>query len=170
MKKGINLGCGTAPSESTDTIEFVNVDIADLEGVDIVHDLNVFPYPFESESIDIIIMNDILEHLNNPIDVLMEVWRILKKGGKCVLRLVYWNCYYTFSDPQHRHAFTEMYFEFFCGYRRSYYMPHHFAGLFITYHFHPKAVEKYGDNEEILMKKAFFHCNIIEGMEVTLIK
>lgn len=168
--KGLNLGCGTETSESTELIEFTNIDIAYLEGVDMVHDLNEIPYPFEPNSIDLIIMNDILEHLDNPSEVLMECWRVLKEDGKCVLRLVYWNSYYTYSDPQHKHAFSERYFDFFCGYRRPYYLPHHFSSVNITYHFHPEAVEKYGSDYDTLIQKAFFHCNIIEGMEVTLIK
>ena len=161
----LNLGCGTAILEG-----FINIDKVNLEGVDIVHDLNGIPYPFEDESIDYIQMNDILEHLEKPIDVLMECWRILKVTGKVVLRLVHWSCHYSYGDPQHLWAFSEGYFDFFTGSRRAYYMPHHFKSVEITHHFTKEAQEKYGYNPEDLMEKAKFHVNIIEGMEVTLVK
>ncbi len=38
--------------------------------------------PFESETFDICVMNDVFEHLSEPEKVLKEVYRILKKGGK----------------------------------------------------------------------------------------
>jgi len=169
MKKGLNLGSGYIIFQQESTF-FFNVDIEPLPGVDIVHDLNIFPYPFEDESIDIILMYDVLEHLDNPIDVLQECWRILKKDGKVCLKVVYWNNYNTFSDPQHKHGFTEKYFDFFIGVRRKYYMKHHFLSKKIKHVFTPEATERYGHNIKSLLKKAFFHCNIIESLDVTLTK
>lgn len=165
MIKCLNLGCGTDIKK-----DCINIDIAQNEGVDLIHDLNRIPYPFEDNSIDYIIMNDIIEHLDKPADVLMECWRLLKEGGKCIIRVVYWNCFYTFCDPQHKHAFHESYFDYICGFRRPYYFPYHFREYNVSFHYTQKAKEKYGNDEVKLREKAFFHCNIIEGMEVTLIK
>jgi len=164
-EKVLDLGCGTAKTKGS-----YGIDIADLEGVDLVYDLNVVPYPFDSETFDWVIMNDILEHLDNPIDVIREVHRILKKGGKLYIRVLYWNHKYNYSDPQHKHAFTEIYFEFFTGKRRAYYFDFKFEDMKVEYTFDRNAIDKYGDNPEILMKKVYFHCNIIDGMHVTLIK
>jgi hypothetical protein len=63
-----------------------------------------------------------------------------------------------------------MQFDFFCGYRRPYYMPHHFEKYTTEYHFLKAAVDKYGNDSKKLMEKAKFHCNIIEDIEVTLFK
>ena len=170
IKYGVNLGCGTSPSKSTDIIHFANIDIIALEGVNIVHDLNIFPYPFIDEKADLIIMNDILEHLDDPIAVLQECWRILKVGGVVQIKVVHWNHYYSYSDPQHKHAFSEPYFHFFTGEKRSYYMKNHFSGLEITYIFDEIAMKKYSFQTRILLEKAYFHCNIIQGMNVVLVK
>ena len=43
----LNLGCGRDIREG-----YVNLDKAGLDGVDVVHDLNVFPYPFEDNEFD----------------------------------------------------------------------------------------------------------------------
>lgn len=37
--------------------------------------------PYEDRSFDMVICNNVLEHLGNPADVLKEVNRVLKKGG-----------------------------------------------------------------------------------------
>ncbi len=45
---------------------------------DILWDLNKFPYPFSDNEFDLIYASHILEHLNELIKVLEEIWRILK--------------------------------------------------------------------------------------------
>lgn len=170
MKTILNLGCGTDIMKGSGETQYINIDICRLEDVDIVMDLNIIEYPFAPESVDIIIMNDILEHLENPIDVLQECWRILREGGECRIKVVYWNNQNSFSDPQHKHFFTEKYFYFFTGVRRAYYMKHHFSSVEIKYSFTDKAINKYGSDRNILLEKAYFHCNIIRDMEVVLTK
>ncbi len=52
----------------TDKFSFVTADAGNL--------------PFEDESIDTVIMNDAMEHVDHPEEVLKEIKRILKKGGR----------------------------------------------------------------------------------------
>lgn len=160
----IDLGCGKAKTEGA-----IGVDIVKLDGVDVVYDLNDIPYPFKGKTVDLIIMNDILEHLDKPIDVMRECYRLLKKGGKLKIRVVYWNHKYSYSDPQHKHAFSEIYFDFFIGKRRPYYIDFCFDDLKIDYIFDQRAIDYFGDN---LMKKKeiYFYCNIIQGLNIELIK
>lgn len=51
----------------------------------VTHDLNVFPYPFNDESFDVVVSNQVLEHLFYPVRFLEEVHRILKRNGYCVI-------------------------------------------------------------------------------------
>jgi len=44
-KKKLHLGCGKIIKEG-----YVNLDIQKLPGVDVIHDLNKFPYPFKDNS------------------------------------------------------------------------------------------------------------------------
>lgn len=62
---------------------YVNVDALNLPNVDINHDLTKFPYPFENDSIDEILMVEVLEHISfkDTVKVLKECWRILKEDG-----------------------------------------------------------------------------------------
>ncbi|HBX15884.1 MAG: hypothetical protein UV20_C0009G0040 [Candidatus Magasanikbacteria bacterium GW2011_GWA2_42_32] len=62
---------------------YLNVDALDLPNVDIRHYLNLFPYPFEDNLTDEILMMECLEHLSFKIteNVLKELYRILTPGG-----------------------------------------------------------------------------------------
>ena len=168
---GLNLGCGMDIFKSTDEIEWINLDCKYMEGVDVIYDLNNIPYPILKESVDIIVMNDILEHLDEPSKVMEECYRLLKKGGKLKIRLLYWNHIHNYNDPQHKHVFGPRYVEFFTkASHRLYYFDFHFDSMELEYTFDVKAKEKYGNDETLLMEKAYFHCNIIDGMHITLVK
>ncbi|MCP6719473.1 MAG: class I SAM-dependent methyltransferase [Patescibacteria group bacterium] len=44
---------------------------------------NVYNLPFENESIDAIICKAVLQHVYDPKRAVSEIYRVLKKGGKC---------------------------------------------------------------------------------------
>lgn len=72
----LNIGCGRDIREG-----YINLDYHMAEGVQIVHDLNKYPYPFKSNVFDEIIAYDIIEHIESPQHIMNELFRILKKGG-----------------------------------------------------------------------------------------
>ena len=37
--------------------------------------------PFRSESVDVVLFVEVIEHLDEPMKIISEIWRILKKGG-----------------------------------------------------------------------------------------
>jgi len=63
---------------------YKNVDGLPLPNVDIIHDLTCYPYPFSDDSVDEILMTEVLEHISwrETINVLKECHGILKVGGK----------------------------------------------------------------------------------------
>lgn len=113
----VNLGCG-----KTRIPESIGVDKAFIEGyVDKVHDLDITPYPFDSESVDEVHMYHVLEHLHNSVKKLEEVHRILKVGGILYLRVPHFSSLGAFSDLTHVRPFG--YSSFDCLEPNSY---HHF--------------------------------------------
>lgn len=54
---------------------------------------DVFSQAFDDESFDLIRMNHVLEHMYDPVDVLREVKRILKKNGRIILTVPNFNGY-----------------------------------------------------------------------------
>ncbi len=75
MRK-LNLGSGNFPKDG-----YINVDLYPHLSPDVVHDLEVFPYPFKDSSFDLIEVNHCLEHLSNPFRVMKEIHRIGKDGA-----------------------------------------------------------------------------------------
>jgi SAM-dependent methyltransferase len=144
----LDLGCGL-----NKTPKSIGIDNVDLEGVDLVYDLNCIPYPYNKGTIDKIIMNDIIEHLDDPIAVIRECHRILKEGSVLFIKVVYFSHRYAWGDPQHKHAFSEVYFTHFLKkHTRSYCYDFHFSELNVEF--------LYQDREK----------TIIQGMKIELIK
>jgi len=98
----LNLGCGEDYKEG-----YVNVDNNTDYKADKYFNLNIISYPFEDNEFDKVIMNMILEHLNNPIEVLKEVSRICVDGAIIEVIVPHATTYSNFGDMQHKHFFTE---------------------------------------------------------------
>ncbi|MCK5416135.1 class I SAM-dependent methyltransferase [Candidatus Parcubacteria bacterium] len=97
MKK-LNLGSGEDRKEG-----YINIDWNKISNPDIVHDLNKFPYPFEDNSFDLIEATHIIEHLDRPFEIMREMHRILKKGGRLKIKVPHFSRGMTHSE--HLHGF-----------------------------------------------------------------
>ena len=104
--KKINIGCGEDYKP-----EWINLDLRNNIGADIKHDLNKFPYPFKDNYFDEILLKMILEHLDNPINVLKEVIRISKNNAKIIIIVPHAFSYANNTNIQHKSRFTENSFE-----------------------------------------------------------
>ena len=68
-------------------VRLVTLDINPDHHPDVVHDLTVFPYPFEDDTFDEIHAYEVMEHVGQQGDYRFffrqweELWRILKPGG-----------------------------------------------------------------------------------------
>lgn len=85
------------------------VDIKPFDGVDVVHDLNVIPWPFEDNSYDEIIALHVVEHLQSLVNFMDESWRILKKDGILHIETPLagsGNVELEWADPTHIRCFT----------------------------------------------------------------
>lgn len=143
----IDIGCGSSKKYG-----FIGIDILDLQGVDIVHDLNVFPYPYNDNEVDEIWMDQVLEHLNEPIKVIEELHRICKNGASITIGVPYFRSFYATIDPTHKNFFGIYWF--------AYFDPKH---AFCQRYQYTKArftVNKIEFDREFL-KKGFIHKNIV---------
>lgn len=105
-KKGylVYLGCGKNKQP-----EFVGVDSRSLPGVDIVHNLEVFPWPFADESCHTLVAKHVIEHIKPwlMIDFMNEAWRVLKVDGQFAFSLPYGWSRGFLQDPTHCNACNE---------------------------------------------------------------
>lgn len=75
--------------------------------IDVVHDLNVLPWPWADDSFDKIAALAVLEHLDRDlITLLNECHRILRTGGLLVVKLPLWDAEGSYDDPTHRWRYT----------------------------------------------------------------
>jgi SAM-dependent methyltransferase len=108
-KKAANIGCGR-----TAIPEEFNIDIVgDLPNIDMVWNLNKLPWPIESDQFEKITFNDILEHLDEPLKVVEELWRILTPGGICHIRVPNWEFGQAYRDITHKRPYQIDTFDLF---------------------------------------------------------
>lgn len=100
MKK-LNLGCGQDIKKG-----YVNLDKRKLHGVDVIWDINKQPLPFKNNEFDEIYADNVLEHTEDVVSTVNELWRITKGGGLIKLVLPSWNAADAYTDPTHKHFFT----------------------------------------------------------------
>ena len=117
--KLLDLGCGIRKRPGA-----VGVDIVPNPNVDIIHDLNKFPYPFENNSFDDIYLDNSIEHLNDLIKVMEEIHRISMPGAKITIRVPYFGCHFAI-DPTHK--------QYFCYHSFFYFDPTHEYHKFYKY-------------------------------------
>ena len=76
-------------------------------GADIVHDLDVTPWPIEASSFDEVHAYEVLEHLGRQGDWRAffrhfgEIWRVLKPGGYLAATVPSWKSQWAWADPSH---------------------------------------------------------------------
>ena len=107
--KTLSIGAGLRRHEGA-----IHHDKRPLPGIDVVHDLEIFPWPFKTQDFGKIIAFDIIEHLTDVIKTVEECHRILIPNGSLCIHTTYWNTKQSFTDPTHKHWFTENSFDFFC--------------------------------------------------------
>jgi SAM-dependent methyltransferase len=96
----INLGCGF-----TKFVNMINVDKFDVCEPDVVHDLEVKPYPWEDNSVDYIFANHVFEHLDDWWTALTECSRILKPSGWLEVRVPDESSSTAMGYRDHKHIF-----------------------------------------------------------------
>jgi len=106
--KILDVGCGIRKAT-----EAIGIDKFRVKGVDVVHDLEKFPWPFKDNTFDKIICNHILEHLTNLTKTMEELHRIAKSNAKIEIEVPYYKSELAFADPTHKHFITPTTFDFF---------------------------------------------------------
>ncbi|MBM2832851.1 MAG: Methyltransferase protein [Candidatus Brocadiaceae bacterium] len=88
-----------------DALNTIKIDTRISMGVNVLCDLNKFPYPFKDSSFQTIRIWDYLEHLDDIVKVMEEVYRILQPGGIFKIMVPHFSNVYAFTDPTHKHFF-----------------------------------------------------------------
>jgi len=107
MKK-LNLGSGKDIKRG-----YVNLDSVKLPGVDFVHNLDKYPYPFKNNTFDEVFCSHVLEHLSSITKPMEELNRICKKGAIIKILVPIAPTVWAFADPTHKQFYTYFTFNYF---------------------------------------------------------
>jgi len=101
MKK-LNLGCGRDIKEG-----YINLDNVALNGVDVIWDLSSLPIKiFKENEFDEIYAKHVIEHFNNIIPIMNELYRISKNNAIIKIFVPFYNSEHAFRDPTHKSFFN----------------------------------------------------------------
>lgn len=121
----------------------VNVDLTAVTRPDVVHDLNVTPWPFDDHTFDEVYAHDVIEHLDDTLRVMEEIHRVSKPGAVVHITVPHYSCANAFTDPTHRHYFGVFSFDYFTGDNAfPFYTSVRFRRRVIQLVFHPTLMNK----------------------------
>ena len=107
MMKVLDVGCGTCKFEGA-----IGMDRLKLPGVDVVTNVEQFPWPFEDNTFERVIFKHSLSHFHDIVPVMEEVHRICKPGAIIDILAPHYTCDNFLTDPTHKISL---------GYRSMYY-------------------------------------------------
>lgn len=118
MTKSLDLGCGLAPKNPFNADEVFGIDVRDdLEANIKRADLVIEPIPFEDDLFEYVTAHDFLEHVprvvyvphrrNAFIELMNEVYRVLKTGGLFLSLTPAYPHPEAFQDPTHVNIITD---------------------------------------------------------------
>ena len=106
--RSLHLGCGPTSKQGD-----VGIDILPGAAVDIVHDLDVTPWPVDDDAFDRVICTDVLEHLRDVPAVMKEIYRVCSDGAVVEIQVPTGTSSDVFIDPTHLRGFSFRSFDYF---------------------------------------------------------
>ncbi|MEM3091037.1 MAG: methyltransferase domain-containing protein [Candidatus Pacearchaeota archaeon] len=104
----LNLGCGNDKRNG-----YLNIDSSKYVKPDKVWNLEKTPLPFKDNSVEEIIAFHVLEHINNFVPLMHEIYRICKPGAIIKIKTPFYSTWGQFNDPTHVRFFSPFTFNYF---------------------------------------------------------
>jgi len=106
----LDLGCGFNKAKNR-----IGMDNRKIEGVDIVHDLEVIPYPLDNDCCLSIRCSQVVEHLKPwlMIGIMDEWWRIMKPNCKIYIATPPADSFWFHVDPTHIKGWNDSTVQYF---------------------------------------------------------
>jgi len=102
FKQKLNLGCGRKILK-----DYINIDKQVTKGIDLVLNLEYEDLPFPDNSIDEILAEHLLEHIENIYHLMNECWRVLKPNCLMKITVPRFPTMSAVNDPTHKRFFCE---------------------------------------------------------------
>ena len=95
-RRVLDIGCGRNKYQGA-----VGIDFATCADLDISYDLNVFPYPLEESSFDVILLRNLIEHIQNIVGLMEEIHRVGVNAADVIISTPHFSSLYSYQDPTH---------------------------------------------------------------------
>jgi len=121
----------------------VNIDLVASTKPDLVHDLDVLPWPLPDNHFDEVRAFDVVEHLDDVIATMEEIHRVSRNMATVRITVPHFSSVNAFTDITHRHYFSVASFRYFTGENEfSFYTNKHFRRLNSSIIFAPTLLNK----------------------------
>jgi hypothetical protein len=106
--KKLDVGCGSRKRTG-----YIGMDVVALPSVNIVHNMNIAPWPINDNEVEEMVFDDVLEHSKDFLTILSEVYRVAKNG--CIVRISvpHFSSDNMYTDPTHTTFFSTRSFNYF---------------------------------------------------------
>jgi SAM-dependent methyltransferase len=104
----LNLGSGRRPLPG-----FVNIDNQPVARPDVLHDLEIFPWPFEDAEAEEVVASHVLEHIHDMLGVMKELYRVMAPDTLLRIYVPHHLSDGFFGDPTHVRPITLAQLELF---------------------------------------------------------
>jgi SAM-dependent methyltransferase len=95
-KSVLDVGCGRNKYPGAEGIDFAENSEADVR-----HDLNRFPYPLPDSRYEVVLLRNVIEHLQDIVRLMEEVHRVGRPKADVVITTPHFSSLYSYQDPTH---------------------------------------------------------------------
>jgi len=162
-KKALDVGCGQKKLPGA-----IGIDVLKDSKADIIHDISRFPWPIGDNSFDLVLANNVIEHMEDVLGVLGEIHRVSKLGARIIIQVPYFRSPKMFTDPTHKCFFTSFSMDYFVegtDLSRYKYVPYRFKKIDFWYGY-PQKSNNFIKN---FVKKIFLHSHSFYDKYLSLI-
>lgn len=109
----LDLGCGEIPYKPKKDEIVTTLDSNPKFKPTVLFDINKLPFPFPKNRFDKIYASHIIEHTQNTVKLMDELYRIIKPSGILIIRVPHFSSRTAWINPTHYRAFSIHTFEYF---------------------------------------------------------
>jgi SAM-dependent methyltransferase len=107
----LDIGCGSRKAEPG----AIGIDVSPDSAADHVWNLDRYPWPLEDDRFSRIHMSHVIEHLDDPMRAMAEVYRVAADGADVFVTTPHFSSHNSYTDPTHKRHLAAASFEYFTG-------------------------------------------------------
>ncbi len=111
MATTLDIGCGKRKAEA----DAIGIDVSRDSAADHVWNLDDYPWPLDSGQFTRIHMSHVIEHLDDPMRAMAEVYRVARDGADVFITTPHFSSHNSYVDPTHKRHLAAGSFEYFTG-------------------------------------------------------